>query len=101
MNRLVDACSCHERARVTSPTAGGDTTVLIGAGLPVLTNGGSTSKIRTRVVGFPMVLGLAFDDPPGAGLSTGICSVKELSASSETEAQSRRKVPTRADMAVL
>lgn len=42
-----------------------------------------------------MILGASFDDPPAAGLNTGICSVRELSASSETEAQSRRKVPTR------
>lgn len=48
-----------------------------------------------------MILGVSFDDPPAAGLNTGICSVRELSASSETEAQLRRKVPTRETWAVL
>lgn len=37
LKRLVNACSCHEQqVTVTSPTAGGDTTIFIGAELPVL-----------------------------------------------------------------
>lgn len=48
-----------------------------------------------------MILGVSFDDPPAAGLDTGICSVRELAAGSETEARLRRKVPARETWAVL